>query len=156
MARIDVGERAPLFSATAHTGQQVSLADHLGKQVVVLYFYPRDGTPTCTAQACGFRDAYTDFIAAGAVVIGVSGDSSERHRQFAERQRLPFFLVSDRGHALRSAFGVPKLLGFIAGRTTYVIDKAGVVRHKFTAHFSASPHVEEALRVVRELNAEVR
>jgi peroxiredoxin Q/BCP len=154
MPYIAVGDKAPQFTATAHTGQQVSLADFLGKQVVVLYFYPRDGTPTCTAQACEFRDAYADFTATGALVIGISGNSIERHRQFAEEQRLPFLLISDRDGSLRKAFGVPKLLGFVPGRTTYVIDKEGVVRNKFTAHFKAHPHIEEALRSVRELSAE--
>ncbi len=104
-------------------------------------------------RPCAFRDAYEDFAAAGAVVIGVSRDSPERHRGFIDRQRLPFLLISDHDGALEKAFGVPKLLGFLPGRTTYVIDKSGVVRHIFTAHFSAGRHVEEALRVVRELGA---
>ena len=152
MTTIAIGDRAPLFTATAHTGQEVALADYLGKQVVVLYFYPHDGTPVCTAEACAFRDAYTDFVAAGAVVIGVSGNSIESHRQFVEDRRLPFLLVSDQDGALRKAFGVPRLLGFLLGRTTYVIDKAGVVRHIFTSHLSADRHIDEALRVVRELS----
>ena len=153
MPHIAVGDRAPLFSVTAHTGQQVTLADYLGKQVVVVYFYPRDGTPVCTAEACGFRDAYADFVAAGAVVIGVSVNSLESHRRFADERRLPFLLISDQDRALEKAFGVPRLLGFLPGRTTYVIDKEGVVRHVFTAHLSADRHIDEALRVVRELNA---
>ncbi|MGA2255941.1 MAG: peroxiredoxin [Thermoguttaceae bacterium] len=153
MTSIAVGDRAPQFTAAAHTGQQVALADYLGKQVVVLYFYPRDGTPVCATEACRFRDAYADFAAAGAVVIGVSGDSIESHRRFVEDRRLPFLLVSDRDRALRKAFGVPRLLGFLPGRTTYVIDKQGVVRNTFTSHFSADRHIDEALRVVRELNA---
>ncbi len=152
MTKIAVGDRALQFKATAHTGQQVALADYLGKQVVVLYFYPRDGTPVCTAEACGFRDAYGDFVAAGAAVIGVNGDSLESHRQFAAQRRLPFLLISDHDGTLRKAFGVPKLLWFVPGRTTYVIDKAGVVRHVFTSHFSAVRHIEEALRAVRELS----
>ena len=147
-----IGDRAPQFTSTAHTGQQVVLADYFGKQVVVLYFYPRDGTPVCTAEACAFRDAYADFAAAGAVVIGVSVNSVESHRQFAQQQRLPFLLISDHDGALQKAFGVPKLLGFLPGRTTYVIDKAGVVRHIFTSHLSANRHIGEALRVVRELS----
>ena len=117
----------------------------------MLYFYPRDGTGMCTAEACAFRDAYEEFAAAGAVVIGVSRDSPERHRGFIDRQRLPFLLISDHDGALEKVFGVPKLLGFLPGRTTYVIDKSGVVRHVFTAHFSAGRHVAEALRVVREM-----
>jgi peroxiredoxin Q/BCP len=153
MSTIAIGDPAPQFTATAHTGESVSLADYLGKQVVVLYFYPRDGTPVCTAEACGFRDAYADFVAAGAVVVGVSVSSIDSHRRFAEQRRLPFLLISDRDGALQKAFGVPRLLGFLPGRTTYVIDKAGVVRHIFTSHFSAGRHIDEALRVVRELNA---
>jgi peroxiredoxin Q/BCP len=137
----------------AHTGQQVSLADYLEKQVVVLYFYPRDGTPLCTVQACRFRDAYADFVAAAAVVIGVSINSLDSHKRFAAERRLPFLLVSDEDGDLQTAFGVPRLLGFLPGRTTYVIDKQGVVRLVFTSHVSADRHVEEALRVVRELNA---
>ncbi len=137
----------------AHTGQQVALADYLDKQIVVLYFYPRDGSPVCTAEACGFRDAYADFVAAGAVVIGVSSSSIESNRKFAEQRRLPFLLISDTDRALQTAFGVPRLLGLLPGRTTYVIDKEGVVRHIFTSHFSADRHIDEALRVVRELNA---
>ena len=153
MTALAVGDAAPGFTATAHTGQQVALADYLGKQVVVLYFYPRDGTSLCTAQACRFRDAYADFVAAGAVVIGVSVNSLERHREFARDQRLPFLLISDEDHALERAFGVPKLLGLLPGRTTYVIDKQGVIRYIFTSHFSAHAHIEAALRMVRELNA---
>src|SRR5208283_5424006 len=106
MASIAVGDQSPQFAATAHTGQQVALADYLGKQVVVLFFYPRDGTPVCTAEACGFRDAYADFAAAGAAVIGVSGNSIESHRRFVEDRRLPFLLISDQNGALRKAFGV--------------------------------------------------
>jgi peroxiredoxin Q/BCP len=152
-AKIAVGDLAPPFTATAHTGQQVALADYLGKQVVVLYFYPRDGTPVCTAEACGFRDAYADFVAAGAVVIGVSVNSVASHQRFVEQRRLPFLLISDHDRALQKVFGVPSLLGFLPGRTTYVIDKAGVVRHIFTSHFSAGRHIDEALRVVRQLDS---
>ena len=155
MSTIAIGDRAPQFTATAQTGQQVALADYLGKQVVVLYFYPRDGTPVCTAEACGFRDAYADFVAAGAVVIGVSVNLTESHQQFAERQRLPFLLISDQDGTIQKAFGVPRLLGFLPGRTTYVIDKEGMIRHMFTSHFSADRHIDEALRVVRELNAKI-
>jgi peroxiredoxin Q/BCP len=129
----------------------VRLADYRGKQVVVLYFYPRDGTPVCTKEACGFRDAYEEFVRAGAVVIGVSGDSQDRHRAFADRQRLPFLLISDRNGSLRKTYRVPKPLGLLPGRVTYVIDKAGIVRHVFTALFSAEQHVAEALKIAQEL-----
>ena len=83
MKRIEEGDRAPDFALPSHTGQQVSLADFRGKKAVVLYFYPKDRTPVCTKEACSFRDAYEDFVEAGAVVIGVSGDSADSHRSFA-------------------------------------------------------------------------
>ncbi len=151
MTSIRIGDRAPDFTAVAHNGQQVSLADFRGKQVVVLYFYPRDGTPVCTKEACGFRDAYEEFTKLGAVVIGVSTDSPERHRTFAASRALPFLLLSDQDGALRKAYQVPKTLSIVPSRVTYVIDKAGCVRHVFSALFSAERHVTEALEIVRKL-----
>jgi len=151
MALIQVGDCAPDFTAQSQTGQQVSLADYTGKRAVVLFFYPKDGTAICTKEACRFRDAYEEFVQAGAVVIGVSSDSDERHRAFATGHRLPFVLLSDADGSLRRAFGVPRTLGIIPGRVTYVIDKQGVVRHVFRAQFSADRHVEQALTVVRQL-----
>lgn len=153
MASIQVGDRAPDFTLSAQTGAQVSLAGFQGQKAVVLFFYPKDGTAVCTREACGFRDAYEDFLQAGAVVVGVSSDSRESHQAFAGAQRLPFLLLADADGALRKAFGVPKTLGFLPGRVTYVIDKEGVVRHIFSAQFSADRHVSEALAVVRQLAA---
>ncbi len=153
MPSIRVGDPSPEFTARSHTGQEVSLADYRGTSAVVLFFYPKDGTPTCTKEACGFRDAYQDFLQAGAVVIGVSSDSTESHRAFAGGHRLPFVLLADEDGSVRKAFGVPKTLGILPGRVTYVIDKRGVVRHVFSAQFSADRHVSEALAVVRQLAA---
>jgi peroxiredoxin Q/BCP len=151
---IQTGDRAPTISGTTQSGQRISLADYLGKQTVVLYFYPQDGTAVCTAQACAFRDAYEDFTKAGAVVIGVSSDSEARHQEFASGRKLPFLLLSDADGALRRAFGVPKTLWLLPGRVTYVIDKQGIVRHVFNSQFSAGKHVTEALAIVRKLAAE--
>jgi thioredoxin-dependent peroxiredoxin len=151
MKSIQSGEQAPDFTATAHTGRQVSLAEFRGKNVVVLYFYPKDGTAICTKEACAFRDAYERFAEAGAVVIGVSGDTLDRHRAFAGDQRLPFLLVSDRDGSLRTAYGVPKSFGLLPGRVTYVIDKEGIIRCVFNSQFSADRHVTEALKIVEGL-----
>ena len=151
MASIRVGDKAPEFTAAAHTGATLHSADYLGRQTLVVYFYPKDETPGCTTEACAFRDAYEEFVGAGAVVIGVSGDSLDRHRQFAAACRLPFLLVSDADGALRKAFGVPKTWGLFPGRVSYVIDRAGIVRHRFNSQFNARRHVAEALQVVREL-----
>jgi peroxiredoxin Q/BCP len=127
------------------------LAEFRGNKTVVLFFYPKNGTAVCTKEACSFRDAYEDFVQAGAVVIGVSSDSLESHQAFTISHRLPFLQVADTDGRLRKAFGVRKTLGFLPGRVTYVIDKEGVVRHIFSAQFSADRHVVEALAVVRQL-----
>jgi peroxiredoxin Q/BCP len=151
MPSIQPGDRAPPFAAEAHTGEMIDSAEYLGKQAVVLYFYPRDDTPTCRAEACGFRDAYEEFVKAGAVVIGCNEQSLERHREFAAKRNLPFLLISDADGSLRRAFGVPKTWGIFPGRVTYVIDRQGIVRLVFNSQFTAAKHIDEALRVVREL-----
>ncbi len=156
MPAIEVGDPAPAFSVTAADGERISLADYQGKNAVVLFFYPRDNSPVCTQEACTFRDAYEDFVQAGAVVIGVSGDSDARHRSFAESQRLPYLLVADGDGSLRKSFGVTKTLLVLPGRVTFVIDRAGIVRHKFSSLMQGRKHVEEALRTVRELNVKTQ
>jgi len=153
MKRIGVGDPVPDFTVVTHTGQTVSLADFRGRQPLVLFFYPRDGTPVCTQEACGFRDAYEDFLAAGAAVLGVSGDSARRHTAFVQQHRLPFPLASDADGALRRAFGVPKFLGLFPGRTTYVIDQQGIVRHIVQGVFQAAGHIAQSLEIVRQLSA---
>ena len=148
---VSAGDQAPEFEATSHDGQVIRLSDYRNEKVVVLFFYPKDGTPMCTREACAFRDAYEDFAEAGAVVIGVSADSEKKHQSFAATHRLPFHLVSDGDGSLRRLFGVPKTMGFLPGRVTYVIDKAGVVRLLFNSQMSTEGHVEEAMKVVRNL-----
>jgi peroxiredoxin Q/BCP len=147
--RVKAGDTAPDFSLPDASGKEVRLADFRGRPVV-LYFYPKDDTPGCTKEACSFRDQYQDFQDAGAEVIGVSSDSSDSHRKFAARHRLPFVLLSDRGGKLRSAYGVPATLGLLPGRVTFVIDRGGVVRHVFNSQLDATRHVAEALGVLRE------
>jgi peroxiredoxin Q/BCP len=148
---IRVGDRAPDFTLPDQDGQVASLKDLLSAGCLVLYFYPKDDTPGCTVEACLFRDENQTFADAGARVVGVSSDSVESHRSFADKCRIPFTLLSDRGGALRARFGVPKTLGLIDGRVTYVIDGQGTVRHIFNSQIRARKHVEEALRLVRSL-----
>lgn len=150
MPGIQTGDPAPDVSGVTQDGTRVSLADFRGRPVV-LFFYPKDGTAICTKEACAFRDAYEDFVGAGAAVIGVSSDTEESHQEFASQHRLPFQLISDTDGTLRKAFGVPKTLGLLAGRVTYVIDREGIVRHIFNSQFSADRHVEEALTIVKQL-----
>ena len=155
MARgIQVGDKAPDFTLPSQTGEQVRLQDRLGERVIVLYFYPKDNTSGCTAEACAFRDSHETFTEAGADVIGVSSDSADRHAGFAGKHRLPFTLLADQGGRVRKAYGVPAVMGFIPGRVTYVIDRTGTVRHVFSSMTNIGGHVSEALDVVRKLQAE--
>lgn len=151
MSELDVGDPAPDIAMSTHNGDTISLATFQGKQPVVVFFYPKDGTTICTKEACSFRDAYEDFTAEGAAVIGVSGDTASSHQTFASEHRLPFLLVSDTDGSVRRAFGVPKAMGLLPGRVTYVIDKVGIIRHRFISQLSADRHVTEALQVVRGL-----
>jgi peroxiredoxin Q/BCP len=153
MAGIGVGDSAPDFTKTTQDGDSVSLSKFRGDKTVVLYFYPKDETPGCTAEACTFRDNFEDFVEAGAVVIGVSQDSEQTHKKFAEHHRLPFLLVSDADKGLQKAYGVPKTMGLLPGRVTYVIDRQGTVQHVFNSQLNAKKHVSEALEVVRRLSA---
>jgi peroxiredoxin Q/BCP len=123
----------------------------LRSTAVVLYFYPKDETAGCTAEACAFRDSYEVFTQAGAEVIGVSDDTVESHRSFAAHRRLPFLLLSDPGGEVRRRYGVAGWLGLIRGRVTFVIDRQGIVRHVFDSQLQATRHVSEALETIRSL-----
>ena len=146
------GDTAPDFALPDASGRTVRLGDFRGRKPVVLYFYPKDDTPGCTKESCAFRDQYQDFQDAGAEVIGVSSDSPESHARFAEKYRLPFTLLADRGGAVRKQYGVPATLGLLPGRVTYVIDPQGVVRHVFNSQFQATQHVAEAIRALRSID----
>jgi thioredoxin-dependent peroxiredoxin len=152
MARgVQVGDKAPDFTLPSQSGEQVSLSDQLGSHVVVLYFYPKDNTSGCTAEACAFRDSYEAFIDAGAAVIGVSSDSVDKHAGFAGKHKLPFTLLADAGGKVRKLYGVPSTLAVIPGRVTYVIDRDGTIRHVFNSMTNISGHVGDALDMVRKL-----
>lgn len=137
MAQIKVGAKAPKFKATIQTGEVVSLADYKGKKLV-LYFYPKDNTPGCTAESCDLRDNYDRFLKAGYEILGVSPDGIKSHNKFIEKYGLPFNLVADEDNQLANLFGVwgeksmygKKFMGVI--RTTFVIDEAGVIENIIT------------------------
>ncbi len=153
-AGIQVGDRAPDFTLPDQSGAPVSLADLIGDRVVVLYFYPKDETAGCTAQACSFRDSYDVFAEAGAQVVGVSADSVESHASFARHHNLPFVLLSDSDGVARRAYGVTGTLGgLLPGRVTFVIDHEGVVRHVFSSLGRIGSHVGGALTIVKTLAA---
>jgi thioredoxin-dependent peroxiredoxin len=133
---VSEGEPAPDFTATTDGGERVSLSDFRGKPVV-LYFYPRDDTPGCTAQACGIRDAYAEFERAGAVVLGVSPDTEQKHVKFKEKYGLPFTLLADPDHEVAERYGTwgeKRYLGktfWGVSRTTFLIAPDGTVAKVF-------------------------
>lgn len=151
MPTLKVGDAAPDFTLPGQDKKNVSLKDYSGKKIVVLYFYPKDFTPGCTLEACTFRDSYEIFTDAGAEVIGVSADSPESHVKFREEHRLPFLLLSDEKNEVSKLYGVGKMLGLLPNRTTFVIDKTGVIRHIFSSQTDAKKHADEALKIVNEL-----
>ncbi len=129
---LEVKTLAPDFALLDKDGATVRLSNFLGKKVV-LYFYPRDNTPGCTRQACAFAKSYEEFKTLGAVVIGISKDSAESHRKFAEKYELPFILLSDPEHKVIEDYGVwqeKKLYGKVSMgvvRSTYIIDENGLI-----------------------------
>jgi len=147
-----IGERVPSFELPDQTGAVVRFDDALGKGPIVLFFYPKDETPICTAEACSFRDAYAEFSAAGAAVFGISSDDVASHKKFAEKHQLPYRLLADVGGKVRSSLKVPRgLLGLSEGRVTYILDREGIVRHAHEATLQAQAHVDEAIAMVKRL-----
>jgi peroxiredoxin Q/BCP len=152
--KVNVGDTTPDFTLTSQKGESVTLSQFRGKKNVVLYFYPKDETPGCTREACTFRDSYELFTDLGAEVVGVSADTVESHKAFAEHHNLPFTLLSDLDNEVRKRYGATSTLGIIPGRVTFVIDKKGVVRHVFSSQLQPEKHIEEAREVLRKLDAE--
>jgi peroxiredoxin Q/BCP len=151
---LSIGERAPDFTLPSSSGQPVTLSSLLAKGPVVLFFYPKDDTPGCTAQACGFRDSYDQFADAGASVVGISSDSVESHQRFGSKHKLPMTLLSDEDGKVRALYRVKPRLGFIPGRQTIVVGQNGTVRYVFDSQIRFEAHSREALAVVKELGRE--
>ncbi|WGQ12594.1 thioredoxin-dependent thiol peroxidase [Pedobacter gandavensis] len=134
MTELTAGQAAPDFTATDQDGNPISLNQFKGKKVV-LYFYPKDNTPGCTAEACDFRDNYQGLIAKGIVVLGVSVDSEQSHQKFASKYELPFTLIADPDKKIVEAYGVwgeknmygKKYMG--TNRKTFLIDENGIITH---------------------------
>jgi peroxiredoxin Q/BCP len=148
--KIIIGSEIPEFELLDQNGVNFRITDHIGKKNLVIYFYPKDDTPGCTKEACYFRDQYDVFNQADALIIGISSQSVESHKQFAEKYRLNFTLLSDEGGKVRKIFGATSL-GFIPGRITYIVDNKGIVIYVFNSQIDAEKHVDEAIRILKEL-----
>ncbi len=152
MNEIKIGSSIPTFTLPDQNGNLFDINSVLCKKNLVIYFYPKDDSPGCTKEACSFRDHFEVFTEADAVIIGISGQSVKSHKEFSEKHRLSFTLLSDEGDKIRKQFGVPtNLLGLLPGRVTYIADKTGKVIYIFNSQMQSTKHVDEALRILKEL-----
>lgn len=146
---VKIGDPCPTFILPDQNGKKVDSSELIGKNILVIYFYPKDDTPGCTKEACMFRDSYETFKEMGCEVIGISSDSEDSHRSFAKRFSLQFILLSDAGGKVRKEFGVPSnLFGLIPGRVTYVVDMDGKVRGVFNSLLDPAGHLTMAIETV--------
>src|SRR5262245_37646246 len=146
-----VGEKAPLFRGTDQDGKTWQLSDHIGIEVVLLYFYPKDDTPCCTKQACGLRDRMGDLKKEKVEVVGVSFDSAASHQKFREKYNLNFPLLADTDGAIADAYGVRREPGKnMARRASFLIGKDGKILH-VTDVASADVHLAELKEAVAKL-----
>jgi len=147
-ADLQPGGKAPGFSAKDQSGKLIQLSDFQGKSNVVLYFYPKDDTPGCTAEACSLRDGHGALLAAGAVVLGVSADDATSHIAFAAKYHLPFPLLADPEKRIIDAYGVRMPVVGIAKRVTFLIDKQGIIRH-IVSSVDTKAHDKQVLELLK-------
>lgn len=144
-----IGDTLPHFISKDANGNDFDSQNYIGKQPVVIYFYPKDDTPGCTVEACSFRDNYQDFKDLGAEVIGISSDSVTSHIKFKSKYQLPFILLSDGDKKIRKQFGVANNLLVIPGRETFVADKNGIILLIFNS-MSAASHITKAFEALKK------
>ena len=154
---VEEGKAAPAFTLKDQDGKAVSLASFKGQKAVVVYFYPRDDTPGCTKEACGFRDSNRELQKLGVEVIGVSADGGESHQKFRAKYKLPFTLLSDPGNKVMEKYGAygekmmygKKTTGVI--RSTVLVGKDGKVLRHWAKVATAEKHPDQVLAAVKEL-----
>jgi thioredoxin-dependent peroxiredoxin len=151
---LKIGKAAPIFKGFDQNGEAISLKDYLGKNVII-YFYPKDNTPTCTVQACNLRDNYSNLLQDGFEIIGISPDPVKSHKKFEDKFELPFALVADEDHAIAEQYGVwgtKKFMGKVYDgihRTTFLIDSKGKIKNIITKP-NAKNHTDEILAAWHE------
>jgi peroxiredoxin Q/BCP len=145
------GATAPQFTATLDDGSTFDLASYRGQKHVVLYFYPKDFTGGCTAQACSFRDNYSLIEKYDAMIVGVSGDTESSHASFKDKYELPFPLAADPSRQVHKLYEAVGLIPWITPRITYVIDKQGIIREAIRHDFRVKEHVPEVIEALKKL-----
>lgn len=151
MVKLKIGDRAPDFSLQSSTGERFTVSHFLRTKNAVIFFYPMDESPVCSREAEAFKQKYDDFKKLDAEVIGISSQSVESHKEFAQHHSLPFVLLSDADGAVRKLYGVSASLGVVPGRVTFVIDKQGIIKYVFSSQLQPAKHAEEALRELKKI-----
>jgi len=148
-----IGEKCPTLKTTNQHGEKIDFTNLIGKKRIVIFFYPKDFTPGCTKEACGFRDNYEVFNNLNCSVFGVSSDSEKRHLSFAKKFNLNFDLITDRDRKLSNLFQVQRnLFGLIPGRVTYIFDENGICQGVFDSLRDSDGHIEHALNTLKSLD----
>lgn len=145
-----VGDPMPVFSLQDQNARKFNSADEAGKHILVVYFYPKDESMVCTREACQFRDSFNAFTSAGAKVIGINGGTVASHKAFADKEQLPFTLLSDPGNKVLAMFGVKGAL-FMTGRETFVIGLNRKIAFHYTSMMQGKAHADQALQFIKSL-----
>ncbi|MEM6643173.1 MAG: peroxiredoxin [Bacteroidota bacterium] len=146
------GDKIPDVQLLNSKNESVNLRDYIGKPLVI-FFYPKDNTQGCTAQACGFRDHYDEFLAYDASIIGISKDTPGSHEKVISKRKLPYPLLTDQKGKVLKAFGVSTyLFGAISARCTFIVDKEGVIQYSFREDIQIGKHITKSLKMLEKLN----
>lgn len=151
---LKVGDKAPDFTVPSDSGERVSLNDKLKDGPVVLYFYPKDETPGCVAEACSFRDNWDEIRKLGATVLGVSSDSVDSHKKFKENRNLQFTLLSDENKEIRRKYGATAMV--LPPRITFIIDQNGIIKEVYNSQLNASNHAKVALESLKSIQTNIQ
>ena len=149
---LKVGDKAPVFRSVLEDNTEFNMEEYLGKNNIVLYFYPKDNSYGCTREACRFRDEIDDFKRLDAVIIGVNRGTADSHRKFISERKLPFHILVDEGGKIYGMYDVKA--GIIGERVTYVIDRKGNIRHVFNSQTKFNQHPEEAMKALEMIEKE--
>lgn len=145
---LTVGDSAPVFSLKDQDNNTFEVKDYLGKKMLVIYFYPKDESSVCTKEACAFRDGFTEYSNAGAMVIGINNESVETHKKFRTHHNLPFVLLSDPNKQVINMFGVKDKF-FMTGRETFVVDLSGKIAYVYNSFMEGEKHATDALNFIK-------
>ena len=145
---LKVGDAIPAFTLKDQDGKVFNVADYIGKEILVIYFYPKDESMVCTKEACAFRDSFDQFTNSGAKIIGINDGTVASHKAFQQHYKLPFTLLSDPADKVYDLFGVKGKL-FLTGRKTFIIDLKGRIVYTHEALLGGQEHADESLKFIK-------